>query len=185
MEVNPSIVEERRKKAQALQELGIPLYPAGYDPDITAAEALEQYEDLGGEILEKRSQTHAMAGRIMSRRDFGKASFIHVKDRTGRIQAYIRRDKVGEEAFGAFKLMDIGDIVGLRGRFFRTRTNELTLLAEEVQLLTKSLRPLPEKWHGLSDKETRYRQRYLDLMVNDPVQRVFVMRTRIVQAISS
>ncbi|MGD8387497.1 MAG: lysine--tRNA ligase [Desulfobacteraceae bacterium] len=183
MELNPSIVEERRKKAQALQELGISLYPAGYDPDITAAGALEHYGGLDAESLEKNSETHAMAGRIMSRRDFGKASFIHIKDRTGRIQAYIRKDKVGEEAFQVFKLMDIGDIVGLHGRFFRTRTNELTLLADDVHLLTKSLRPLPEKWHGLSDKETRYRQRYVDLIVNDPVQRVFVMRSRIVQAI--
>jgi lysyl-tRNA synthetase class 2 len=124
-----------------------------------------------------------MAGRILSRRDFGKASFVHIKDRSGRIQVYIRKDRVGEEAFQAFKLMDIGDIVGVRGTFFRTRTNELTLLADEVRLLTKSLRPLPEKWHGLTDKETRYRQRYVDLIVNEEVQKVFVMRSRIVQRI--
>ncbi len=163
--------------------MGVALYPAGYDPNITAGEAFERFGEMDAEALEAASETHKMAGRIVSRRDFGKASFVHIKDRSGRIQAYIRKDKVGEEAFRAFKLMDIGDIVGVRGTFFRTRTNELTLLADEVRLLTKSLRPLPEKWHGLTDKETRYRQRYVDLIVNDDVQKVFVMRSRIVQRI--
>jgi lysyl-tRNA synthetase class 2 len=183
MESSNPIIEERRRKAQALQEMGVPLYPAGYDPDITAAKAFERFGEMDAEALEANPEPHTMAGRILSRRDFGKASFVHIKDRSGRIQAYIRKDKVGEEAFQAFKLLDIGDIVGVRGTFFRTRTNELTLLADEVRLLTKSLRPLPEKWHGLTDKETRYRQRYVDLIVNDDVQRVFVMRSRIVQRI--
>ncbi|MFO7784596.1 MAG: lysine--tRNA ligase [Thermodesulfobacteriota bacterium] len=183
MESSNPIIEERRKKALALKEMGIPLYPAGYNPDMTAAAALERYGDLDDETLEADRKSHAMAGRILSRRDFGKASFVHIKDRTGRIQAYIRKDKVGEEAFQAFKLMDIGDIIGVEGSFFRTRTKELTLLVENVRLLTKSLRPLPEKWHGLTDKETRYRRRYVDLIVNDGVQKVFVMRSRIVQRI--
>jgi len=181
MEPTNPLIEERRKKAQALQDMGIPLFPAGYDPDLTAAAAMERYGDSDGEALEKNPQTHTMAGRIMGRRDFGKASFVHIKDRTGRIQAYVRKDKVGDDAFKAFKLLDIGDIIGLRGRFFRTKTNELTLLADEVRLLTKSLRPLPEKWHGLTDKETRYRQRYIDLIVNDDVQKVFLLRSRIIQ----
>ncbi len=163
--------------------MGIPLYPAGYIPNITAASALESYGELDGEVLAADPKSHVMAGRILGRRDFGKASFVHIKDRTGRIQVYIRRDKVGDKAFQAFKLMDIGDIIGVEGAFFRTRTNELTLLADNVRLLTKSLRPLPEKWHGLTDKETRYRRRYLDLIVNDEVQKVFVMRSRIVQCI--
>ena len=183
MESNNPIIEERRRKAEALQEMGVSLYPAGYDPDITAAEAFERFGEMDAEALEAAPETYKMAGRVVSRRDFGKASFVHIKDRSGRIQAYIRKDKVGEEAFQAFKLMDIGDIVGVRGTFFRTRTNELTLLADEIRLLTKSLRPLPEKWHGLTDKETRYRQRYVDLIVNDAVQKVFVMRSRIVQRI--
>jgi len=177
------IMEERLKKARALQDLGVPLFPAGFNPGITAAEAVERFGPLDSEALEKGSEKHVIAGRIMAKRDFGKASFIHVKDRSGRIQAYIRKDKVGEEAFKAFKLMDIGDIVGVKGTFFRTRTDELTLLAEDVRLLTKSMRPLPEKWHGLSDKETRYRRRYLDLIVNDEVQKVFLARSRIIQAI--
>lgn len=181
MEPTNPLIEERRKKAQALQDMGIPLFPAGYDPDLTAAAAMERYGDWDGETLETTPHTHTMAGRIMGRRDFGKASFVHIKDRTGRIQVYIRKDKVGDDAFKAFKLMDIGDIIGLRGRFFRTKTNELTLLADEVRLLTKSFRPLPEKWHGLTDKETRYRQRYIDLIVNDDVQQVFLLRSRIIQ----
>ncbi len=159
------------------------MYPAGYNPDIAAAAAFERYGDAESEALEAGSEFHIMAGRILSKRDFGKASFVHIKDRTGRIQAYIRKDKVGDKAFQAFKLMDIGDIIGVEGSFFRTRTNELTLLADNVRLLAKSLRPLPEKWHGLTDKETRYRRRYLDLIVNDDVQKVFVLRSRIVQFI--
>jgi lysyl-tRNA synthetase class 2 len=183
MEIKNTVIEDRVKKAQALRDMGINLYPAGYDVNMTVSEALECYGTLDSEALEENREQHVLAGRIMSRRDFGKASFIHIKDRTGRIQAYIRKDKVGDEAFKAFKLMDIGDIVGIRGSFFRTRTDELTLLAGNIRLLTKSMRPLPEKWHGLSDKETRYRQRYLDLIVNDDVQRVFLLRSRIVQAI--
>lgn len=183
MDITNTIIEERVKKAQALRDMGIDLYPAGFDVDTTVSEALGRYDGLDSESLEGNEEKHTLAGRVMSRRDFGKASFIHIKDRTGRIQAYIRKDKVGEEAFKVFKLMDIGDIVGIRGSFFRTRTNELTLLADKIQLLTKSMRPLPEKWHGLSDKETRYRQRYLDLIVNDDVQKVFLMRSRIVQSI--
>ncbi len=183
MESSNPIVEERRRKAQSLQDMGVTLYPAGYRPDITAAEAVERFGALEGEALEANHETHRMAGRILSRRDFGKASFVHIKDRSGRIQAYIRKDKVGEKTFQAFKLMDIGDIVGVKGTFFRTRTNELTLLADEVRLLSKSLRPLPEKWHGLTDKEIRYRQRYVDLIVNDDARRVFVMRSRVVQRI--
>jgi lysyl-tRNA synthetase class 2 len=119
----------------------------------------------------------------MGLRDFGKASFIHIRDRTGRIQAYVRKDKVGEDRYKIFKLMDLGDFIGLQGSFFRTKTGELTLLADDVNLLSKSMRPLPEKWHGLSDVETRYRQRYLDLIANEEVKTVFVLRSRIIQSI--
>ena len=178
-----TIVEDRIKKAAKLKEAGVNLYPAGYPIDITVSGIMERYGHMDGEILEQESRPCRMAGRIMSRRDFGKASFIHIKDRTGRIQVYIRKDKVGEENFGIFKLMDIGDFIGIQGTLFRTRTNELTVLAEDLELLSKSMRPLPEKWHGLTDVETRYRQRYLDLIVNDSVRDVFVMRSRIIQTI--
>ena len=178
-----SIIEERKNKSEKLQEEGANLYPAGYKVDITSSEAIDRFDQMDEEALEHETNSYAMAGRIIARRDFGKASFIHIKDRTGRIQAYIRKDRVPPEKFSMFKLMDIGDFIGIRGRFFKTRTGELTLLAEDLSLLSKSMRPLPEKWHGLTDVETRYRQRYLDLIMNDPVRDVFVLRSRIIQAI--
>ena len=180
--VNP-VTEERINKAEKLKALGISLYPAGYDIDISVSDAIEHFGNMDAETLERESKAFSMAGRIVALRDFGKAAFIHIQDRTGRIQAYIRKDKIGEEKFKIFKLMDIGDFIGLKGSFFRTRTGELTILAADVILLSKSLRPLPEKWHGLTDVETRYRQRYVDLVVNDRVKEVFIMRSRIIEAI--
>lgn len=183
MEKASTVIADRKKKTETLKSMGIRLYPAGYHCDATVSEVTERFGDMDSATLEEQHESFAMAGRIMSLRNFGKASFIHIKDRTGRLQAYIRKDKVGEEAYNVFKLMDIGDFIGIKGRPFRTRTNELTLLAENVVLLSKSMRPLPEKWHGLADVETRYRQRYLDLIVNDQVKDVFVLRSRIIQAI--
>ena len=165
-----TIIEERRKKAESLKEMGVGLYPAGYSCDITASEAMDRFGNIDEDALKREDHPFSMAGRIMAVRDFGKASFIHIKDRSGRIQAYIRKDKIGEELFKVFKLMDIGDFIGIKGPFFRTRTGELTILADFITLLSKSMRPLPEKWHGLTDVETRYRQRYLDLIVNDHVK---------------
>jgi lysyl-tRNA synthetase class 2 len=183
MEKTSPLIEERRRKAEALRDMGVHLYPAGFQCDMTAAQAEERFGQLDEEALKKEKQSFSLAGRIMAVRSFGKASFIHLKDRTGRIQAYIRKDKVGEEQYEIFKHMDMGDFIGVQGSFFRTRTGELTLLADRITLLSKSMRPLPEKWHGLTDKETRYRQRYLDLMVNDHVREVFVLRNRIIQSI--
>lgn len=183
MEKTSSILEDRRKKAEALKRLGVNLYPAGFRCDITAAEALEKFKGVDGETLQKLEGTFSMAGRIMAIRSFGKAGFIHIKDRTGLIQVYIKKDTVGEEQYTVFKLMDVGDFIGVRGGFFRTKTDEFTMLAREVRLLAKSLRPLPEKWHGLTDVETRYRQRYLDLIVNDEVAKVFAMRSAIIRSI--
>jgi len=178
-----SIAEERINKGKKLRSEGVNLYPAGYPVDITSSEAMDRYGHMDPERLEQQDPSFVMAGRIMARRDFGKASFIHLKDRNGQIQAYIRKDKVSPEDFNVFKLMDIGDFIGLRGKFFKTRTGELTLLADKLTLLSKSMLPLPEKWHGLTDMETRYRQRYLDLIMNDPVKEVFVLRSRIIQAV--
>jgi len=180
--INP-VIEERISKAQKLKAMGIDLYPAGYQKDITISEIIAHFEKMDNDTLEHESTSFRIAGRIMSRRDFGKASFIHIKDRTDRIQAYVRKDKVTNEKFDIFKLMDIGDFVGIKGSVFRTKTGELTILAEDLILLGKSLRPLPEKWHGLTDVETRYRQRYLDLIVNDRIIDVFVSRSRIIHAI--
>jgi lysyl-tRNA synthetase class 2 len=183
IEKTSPLIEERRKKADALRDLGVRLYPAGFRCDMTAAQAEERYGHMDEEALKKEKHSFSMAGRIMAVRSFGKAAFIHVQDRTGRIQAYIRKDKVGEQQYEVFKHMDMGDFIGIKGSFFRTRTGELTLLADRITLLCKSMRPLPEKWHGLTDKETRYRQRYLDLIVNDRVKEVFVLRNRIIQSI--
>ena len=183
MEKTSTIIEDRKKKADTLKTMGVHLYPAGYHCDITVSEVIERFGDMDSEALAEQHESFAMAGRIMSLRNFGKASFIHIKDRTGRLQAYIRKDKVGEEAYKIFKLMDIGDFIGIKGTPFRTRTNELTLVADDLALLSKSMRPLPEKWHGLADVETRYRQRYVDLIVNDRVKDVFVVRSRIIQAV--
>jgi len=182
MEKTSAIIEDRRKKADSLRAMGINLFPAGYRCDITSSEAVARFGHMDDETLEKENRSCTMAGRIMSIRNFGKASFLHIKDRTGQMQAYLRKDKIGEEQFNVFRLMDMGDFIGITGSFFRTRTGELTILADHIRLLSKSMRPLPEKWHGLTDIETRYRQRYLDLIVNDQVKEVFVLRSRIIQA---
>lgn len=180
MEKTSNVSEDRRKKIKRLREMGINPYPAGYKTTINALEAIEKYNKIDGEELEKDTTEYSLAGRIIAMRTFGKAAFIHIKDVTGLIQAYIRKDKVGEEGYELFKLMDIGDHIGLKGSFFKTKTGELTALASEVTLLTKSVRPLPEKWHGLTDIETRYRQRYVDLIVNDDVRDVFITRSKII-----
>lgn len=182
MEKTSTVTEERRKKLENLRNMGINPYPAGYRYTITSAEALGRFGETPHESLEASNETFSMAGRIMSIRSFGKASFMHIKDSKGLIQAYIRRDKLPEKQYDIFKLMDIGDFIGINGSFFKTKTGELTILANGIELLSKSMRPLPEKWHGLTDVETRYRQRYLDLIVNDDVKNVFIMRSRIIQS---
>jgi lysyl-tRNA synthetase class 2 len=182
MEKTTTIIEERRKKLEELRSLGINPFPAGYNTDITAREAIERFGQKDPQDLDKDTSVFSIAGRIMSLRGFGKASFIHIKDGSGLIQAYIRQDKIGDDQYRLFKLMDIGDFIGIRGPFFKTRTGELTVLAQAIKILSKSMRPLPEKWHGLTDVEIRYRQRYLDLIVNERVKDVFVMRSKVVQA---
>lgn len=146
-------------------------------------EVLDRFEHMDGPELEGVPDRFTLAGRVMSMRNFGKAAFIHIKDGTGSLQAYLRRDKVGEEDFEIFKLMDIGDHVGLTGRLFRTKTNELTLFADSFVLLSKAQSPLPEKYHGLIDVETRYRQRYLDLIANDDVRNTFILKSKIIRTI--
>ncbi|MCK5913544.1 MAG: lysine--tRNA ligase, partial [Desulfuromusa sp.] len=133
--------------------------------------------------LEDLEVTYRIGGRIMACRDFGKAAFLQVQDGSGRLQIYVAKNQVGEEAFENFKKFDIGDIIGVSGSPFRTKTDELSLRAAEIRILTKSLLPLPEKWHGLTDVEIRYRQRYLDLIVNPDVREVFRKRSRIVSLI--
>ena len=177
------LVAARRRKLEELRGRGVNPFPNDFRPADTAARIRHRYSSQTREQLEHSTDTVSVAGRIVAMRDFGKASFLHLQDRTDRIQAYVKRDIVGEDAFALFKLMDIGDFAGISGRPFRTKTDELTIEVKEIRLLGKALRPLPEKWHGLTDVEARYRQRYLDLVSNPEVREVFVMRSRIVERV--
>jgi len=167
---------ERIRKLEALRELGINPYPYRFQRTHGVGEAIENEESLAA--AETRI---AIAGRVMSIRKHGHTSFGNLKDDTGSIQFYLRDDGVDELDFKVFKLIDVGDIIGLWGILFRTRTGELTIRVSKLVILSKSLRPLPEKFHGLQDKEIRYRQRYVDLIVNDEVTEVFRMRSKIIE----
>ncbi|TVQ39018.1 MAG: lysine--tRNA ligase [Wenzhouxiangella sp.] len=180
------LIAERRGKLGELREAG-QAYPNDWRTDTEAAVLLADYGDearWSQDALAELETEFSLAGRIISRRIMGKASFVHIQDGSGqRIQIYLRRDDLPEGVYQAFKHWDIGDIVGVRGRLMRTRTGELSLHGSQLRLLVKSLRPLPEKWHGLTDQETRYRQRYVDLIVNPDVRRTFEVRSRVVRAI--
>jgi lysyl-tRNA synthetase class 2 len=183
MDESGGIIKEIKKKVKELRSKGLNLYPSGFRRDITVEEVVSRFGKMDQNALKGITDTFTLAGRVMSIRNFGKAVFIHIKDGTGQLQAYIRKDRVGDNDFEIFTHIDIGDHVGLTGQPFRTKTDELTLLANSVVLLSKSQRPLPEKYHGLIDVETRYRQRYLDLIVNDNVRHTFVLRSRIIQTV--
>jgi lysyl-tRNA synthetase, class II len=180
------LIAERRAKLTSLREQG-QAYPNDWRVSHEAAGLLERFADedqWNQQALEALDEHFVLAGRIMSRRIMGKASFVHIQDGSGmRIQVYLRRDDLPEGVYQDFKHWDIGDIVGVRGRLMRTRTGELSVHADELRLLVKSLRPLPEKWHGLTDQETRYRQRYVDLIVNPDVRETFVRRSQVIRAI--
>ncbi len=183
MEELNELLLQRREKVQTFRDAGINPFANNFAPSHQANEVAELHADKDAEYLQDCQESYAIAGRIMARRDFGKAAFIQLQDGSGRLQVYVARDQVGEEIFGHFRKFDIGDIIGVTGVPFRTKTNELSLRASSLQLLTKSLLPLPEKWHGLTDVETRYRQRYLDLISNDEVREMFYKRSRIVSLI--
>ncbi|HKL48403.1 MAG TPA: lysine--tRNA ligase [Desulfuromonadales bacterium] len=183
MEEQNELWQQRLAKLDELREQGFNPYANDFPVLHTAADVRAAHENDDKTTLENREERYILGGRIMARRDFGKAAFIQLQDRTGRLQVYVGRDNIGEEAFAAFRKFDIGDIVGIAGRPFRTKTDELSLRADELRLLTKSMRPLPEKWHGLTDVETRYRQRYLDLTVNPEVRDIFRKRSRIIRLI--
>jgi len=183
MDESGGIIKEIKKKVKELRSKGLNLYPSGFRRDITVEEVVSRFGKMDQNALKGINDTFTLAGRVMSIRNFGKAVFIHIKDGTGQLQSYIRKDRVGDDDFEIFTHIDIGDHVGLTGQPFRTKTDELTLLANSVVLLSKSQRPLPEKYHGLIDVETRYRQRYLDLIVNDNVRHTFVLRSRIIRTV--
>ena len=178
------LVQVRRDKLQALQEAGNdPFQLTKYPQDSYSAQIKAKYEHLAPE--EEAGVSVCMAGRIMSKRVMGKASFAHLRDNEGDIQIYVRRDVLGDEPYAAFKKMDIGDVVGVKGEVFRTKMGELSVRCTEVVLLAKSLLPLPEKFHGLKDQETRYRQRYVDLIVNPEVKDTFIKRSKILGQLRS
>lgn len=170
------LIKIRRNKLKELQDSGRdPFEIRKYDRDVLNETIRDNFEEYDG-------KTVSIAGRLMSRRDMGKANFIDVHDKTGRMQIYVRINDVGEDTFAEFKKWDLGDIIGVKGFVFRTRRGEISIHAQELTLLSKSLLPLPEKWHGLKDTELRYRQRYVDLIVNPEVKDTFVKRSKIISA---
>jgi lysyl-tRNA synthetase, class II len=173
--------EVRKEKLAKLKDSGAVVYPNDFKPTHSASEIVARYAEASDEDLSAAPRDIRIAGRVMAIRRMGKASFFHLRDRRGRLQVYVQQNKLGEEGYALFRSLDLGDIVGVWGRLFRTRTKELTLDVDGLRLITKCLRPLPEKWHGLADIEARYRQRYLDLMVNADVRDVFEKRSRIIR----
>jgi len=182
-ETDSDQVEVRRQKLARLRASGVAAYPNDFKPSHSASELSSKFGNTDEQELAAAPKNLRIAGRIAAIRRMGKASFFHIQDRRGRLQIYIQQNRVGEEVYGLFRTVDVGDIVGVWGYLFRTRTGELTLEAEGIRLLAKCLRPLPEKWHGLADIEARYRQRHLDLMVNPEARQVFERRSRIIQGI--
>src|SRR4051794_6922672 len=176
-------LRQRRANFEELQRLGGDPYPRAFERTDTIHALVDQHGAKTGEALEASRVETRTAGRILAIRSFGKANFLAISDGTARIQVYVRKDALNERDFAVFKLLDLGDFVGVEGHLFRTKTNELTIWATRLEFLVKCFIPLPEKWHGLQDVEIRYRQRYLDLIVNPDSRRVFEIRSRVLAAI--
>lgn len=172
------LMKVRREKMTAISAKGLEPFGRKYSVTHHAQEIIDRFSEL-------EEQEVRLAGRIMSLRGHGKTAFAHLSDISGRVQLYFRQDVLGEEAYGLFGLADIGDIIGVVGNVFRTQKGEISIRVTQFEILSKSLRPLPEKWHGLKDVEMRYRQRYLDLIVNPDVMRTFILRSNIIKALRS
>jgi len=183
MDDRGELFQQRIRKLEALKKEGIDPFPNDFKVTHTSKDIRDSFGSMSEGELKDIKETFSLAGRIMAIRDFGKASFIEIKDRNGKIQAYIQKDTVGTEAFQLFKKFDIGDFIGIEGNIFRTKTGELTIHVQRFRLLVKSLRPLPEKWHGLMDIEIRYRHRHLDFIANPKVKETFLKRIKIIQKI--
>src|SRR5207248_3310199 len=177
------LVAQRKKKLKAIADLGFELYPRKWEFTHSLPQILAEYSSRTAEQLDAQKVPVRIAGRVMTVRPHGKAGFAHLAGGGARLQVYVRLDAVGERDFELYKLLDLGDLIGVEGYLFRTRTGELTVHAERLQFLVKALLPLPEKWHGLTDVQIRYRQRYLDLMVNPQVRQVFEKRSKLVGAL--
>jgi lysyl-tRNA synthetase class 2 len=176
-------LEQRRANFEELQRLGVVPYPHAFERTDTIQALVSAYGDKTHDELEAERVETRTAGRILAIRSFGKANFVAISDGAARIQIYIRQDALSERDFALFKLLDFGDYIGVAGRLFRTKTNELTIWASSLEFLAKCFVPLPEKWHGLQDVEIRYRQRYLDLIVNPDSRRVFEVRSRVLASL--
>jgi len=182
MDKKSTIIENRKKKLEDLKNSNINLFPNDFDVLHTVRDIMKLTED-SPDSLTQEDPVFIVAGRMMAVNRFGKAAFIRFRDRTGQLQAYVRKDNIGNQSYSLFKQMDIGDFVGLKGGMFKTKTGEWTLLVNELRLVCKSTRPLPEKFHGLKDPEKRYRRRYIDLIMNSHVRDIFEKRSKIIQAI--
>jgi lysyl-tRNA synthetase class 2 len=178
-------IAQRRSNLEQLRQLGVEVYPNRFDRRHTVAELVAAHGAKSHDELEAERPETVTSGRILAIRSFGKANFLAISDGAAKIQIYIRQDSLPPLDFQIFKLLDFGDWIGVEGRLFRTKTNELTIWASRLHFLAKCLIPLPEKWHGLTDVEIRYRQRYLDLVVNPDSRRVFEVRSRVVTAMRS
>ncbi|WP_298834258.1 lysine--tRNA ligase [uncultured Planococcus sp.] len=172
----------RRQKMQNFRDHGMDPFGGRFERTHLSQEIIEQYGELSKEELEETPHEVIIAGRVMTKRGKGKAGFAHIQDLKGQIQIYVRKDAIGEEAYEFYNTVDLGDILGIKGTVFKTNVGELSIKAKEVEFLTKALRPLPEKFHGLKDIEQRYRQRYLDLLTSDDSKETFILRSRIIQS---
>ena len=176
-------LRQRRANFEELARLGVPAYPHAFTRTDTVAELVDAHTQKTGEELEAGRIETTTAGRVMAIRSFGKANFVVISDGRAKLQVYLRKDALSERDFAIFKLLDFGDYIGVQGHLFRTKTNELTIWATKLEFLAKCFIPMPEKWHGLQDVEIRYRQRYLDLIVNPDSRKVFEVRSRVLASI--
>jgi len=180
MKKETDLMKQRRQKIQALKDTGCALFPNDFEVIHTISDIQSAIESSSDEAP---SDTFTTAGRIMAINRFGKSSFIRFRDSSGQMQAYVQKNKVGDDAYALFKQLDVGDFIGITGPVFKTRTGEWTVLCETIKLLTKTIRSLPEKFHGIKDPEKRYRQRYLDLIMNEKTRHIFTTRSQVIQSI--
>ena len=184
MKKTKTVIEQRKEKLLEIQNNGVDLFPNDFNVVHDIID-IRKHINTNSDSMDDSGPVFVTAGRMMAINRFGKSAFIRFRDRTGQMQAYVRKDRVGAEAYNLFKKLDIGDFIGLEGGVFKTKTGEWTILATALKLLSKALRPLPEKFHGLKDPEKRYRQRYIDLIMNADVRDIFVKRSRIIESVRS